>query len=203
MELVKVSDITGRATLVVSRPSEGKTYAIVQDCLSHEFNPLWITATNIDPLAVEGVNWDVARFGTWEEFETFLRNLGEKDNTNPNDYDAVVIDGLQIVSDMYLGTRTSAKEDPRRHYNTLSMLITGMIARLRGQFQNVYVSVDIKATDAGEEIGVNDAMARKMSGLFGNKWYVYAEPEGTGTAYKIQTDPIRALKLKKVTKQNA
>ena len=204
MDILKVSDITGSSTLVFSRPSEGKTTAIMNDCLARSLNPLWITATNIDPLVEAELDWDIARFGSWEDLDTFLRSLGTKEGFDITPYDTAVLDGLHIVSDMYLASRTNATEDPRRQYNMLSMKVTGMIARLREQFQNIFVSVDIKDAKDGAELGVNDAMARKIAGLFGSKKYVYASPlKGGGTTYTIQTDPIRALALRKVTKQDA
>lgn len=167
----KAGSLGGSSTLVFGGFSTGKSTVVRNYLLEQGKKPLWLALNNDAALQDDRVaDWDVASFGTWDEFLTNIHKPAMRGELEG--YDGIVIDGGNVLAAMAVTKQAPGGQAERADWLVASNNVRDVLVKLREKFGKLYLIVDVvPSKDTVRKIDFNPYMYNSIVPLFGSKWY--------------------------------
>jgi hypothetical protein len=197
-------------TLVMGSSGSGKSSLVRDEILKADWKALWVafnnTAALVNPATDSAATWgkDVAEWAvavvdSWSDFNTEILVPGAKGEFSQ--YNTLVLDGVNVAAALALANVVKGKSvTTQADWGDASELVRDAVVRLRSQFERVFLTVDVVATDTGaKKINLNPYAAQLIVTLCGERWYTYvkttkdAKGQVTGITYDVQRNSVLAL----------
>lgn len=187
MPIKKAKDLQGSNYLILGKEdadigTQAAKIAATSDSV------LWVSLRNTACL-INCDNWDIL----------ILDNIDELVKMSFKDYEYVVIDGLSELKDLALPDTDVVSQ---RDWLKMGTVLQTVLRKIRSQVDNVIVTcTTIVGEDNNEYMAINPDLARRITGQFGNIWYVQTTPvrekgKIIGVETKVETNRAAALKFK-------
>lgn len=206
----KAAELPPSTTLVMGSSGSGKSTVVRDEILrSKGWKALWVAFSNTAALQAPETGdaevwgkdvgeWAVAVPDTWAEFNTEIVVPAVKGEFK--EYNTLVLDGLNVAAALSLGSLSSGKQATQQDWGIASGNIRDSIVKLRGQFDRVFITVDVVTDDAGaRKTALNPYLHNLIVPLCGNKWFTYVSPKRNaekqviGLDYAVQRNSAMAL----------
>ncbi len=168
--LRKAGNLGVPSTLVFGGMVTGKSTVVRNTVLKAKLNPLWLALNNDTVLRNPLVkDWDVGSAATWDEFNAnFLKPAVRGELKG---YDAVVIDGGDILVSMALIKVSPNGQPDRAEYLMASNLVHDALVKLRERFVRLFMIVDVVTNKGERKINLNPYAYNNIIPLFADKFY--------------------------------
>lgn len=163
------------STIVFGDPYTGKSTVVRDAILKAGLTPLWLSFAATSVLNTPEVSeWSVAEIGSWD---TFLTNIVKPATRKElKGFDAVVIDGLQVLQELANAKQAGSGKPERDEYLAAANVAKDAISKLREAFGKLFATVDVvpemkNGVKVGRKINLNPYFKQNVFPLFGNRWY--------------------------------
>lgn len=197
----KAAQLPPSTTLVMGSSGSGKSTTVRDEILKTPgWVALWVSFSNTAALIdnADVADWAVAVPDTWAEFNTDIIVPSVKGEFK--EYNTLVLDGINVAAPLALNSFAAGKQPTQQDWGLASGTIRDAIVKLRGQFDRVFITVDVITDDAGaRKTALNPYLHNLIVPLCGNKWYTYVMPKRDankvviGLDYAVQRNSAMSL----------